>query len=119
MRLKTWITRSLMLAGWVACCPAPATPVLPDHQEFDAALQVPFQAHAGRAIVMHFEYPGAASGTPVAWQVAVLDRGGQVLREWDGGATPRRALRSWGSCAAGPAGSATPDLVRRPRARFR
>lgn len=87
MRLKTWITRSLMLAGWVACCPAPATPVLPDHQEFDAALQVPFQAHAGRAIVMHFEYPGAASGTPVAWQVAVLDRGGQVLREWDGGAT--------------------------------
>lgn len=106
MRLRTWITRSLMLAGWVACWSAPAAPVLPDHQEFDAALQVPFQAHAGRAIVMHFEYPGAASGTPVAWQVAVLDRGGQVLREWDGGATTRRALRSRGSCAAGPAGSA-------------
>jgi len=89
MRLKTWITRSLMLAGWVACCPAPAAPAAPDHQEFDAALQVPFQAHAGRAIVMHFEYPGASAGTPVAWQVALLDRGGQVLREWNGTAALR------------------------------
>lgn len=90
MRLKTWITRSLMLAGWVACLPAPAAPVLPDHQEFDAALQVPFQARAGRPIAMHFEYPGAAAGTPVAWQIALLDRSGRLLREWNGGS----ALRS-------------------------
>ncbi|WP_350015541.1 Ig-like domain-containing protein [Rhodanobacter sp. IGA1.0] len=79
------IVRSLMLAGCVACWPTLAAPLLPDHQEFDAALQVPFQATAGRDIVMHFEYPGANPGTPVAWQVALLDRDGQTLREWNGG----------------------------------
>jgi hypothetical protein len=79
------IVRSLVLAGCVACWPALAAPLLPDHQEFDAALQVPFQATAGRDIVMHFEYPGANPGTPVAWQVALLDRDGQSLREWNGG----------------------------------
>ncbi|WEN14189.1 Ig-like domain-containing protein [Rhodanobacter sp. AS-Z3] len=34
---------------------------------------------------MHFEYPGANPGTPVAWQIALLDRDGQLLREWNGG----------------------------------
>jgi hypothetical protein len=84
MQLKAMMTRSLVLAGLMICLPAPAASVLPDHQEFDAALQVPFRAHAGRAIVMHFEYPGAAVGTPVAWQVSLLDRSGQLLREWNG-----------------------------------
>lgn len=84
MRLKKMVTRSLVLAGWVLCLPTLAAPALPDHQEFDAALQVPFQADAARSIVMHFEYPGAAVGTPVAWQVSLLDRSGQLLREWNG-----------------------------------
>lgn len=79
------IARSLVLAGCVACWPTLAAPLLPDHQEFDAALQVPFQAVAGRDILMHFEYPGANPGTPVAWQVALLDRDGQSLHEWNGG----------------------------------
>lgn len=84
MRLKKMVTRSLVFAGWVLCLPTLAAPALPDHQEFDAALQVPFQADAARSIVMHFEYPGAAVGTPVAWQVSLLDRSGQLLREWNG-----------------------------------
>ncbi len=84
MQWKTMIARSLVLAGLVFCWPALAAPALPDHQEFDAALQVPFRADAARSIVMHFEYPGATAGTPVAWQIALLDRGGNALREWNG-----------------------------------
>ncbi|MHB1056408.1 MAG: CehA/McbA family metallohydrolase [Rhodanobacter sp.] len=84
MPLTTMIARGFVLAGLMFCLPAPATTVLPDHQEFDAALQVPFRAHAGRSIVMHFEYPGAAAGTPVAWQVSLLDRRGNAVREWNG-----------------------------------
>jgi hypothetical protein len=84
MSFKTTIARGLVLAGLVGCLPTLAGQVLPDHQEFDASLQVPFRADAARAIVMHFEYPGATAGTPVAWQVALLDRDGSALREWNG-----------------------------------
>lgn len=88
MQLRKMIARSLMLAGLVVCLPTLAGPaVLPDHQEFDAALQVPFQATAARSFIMHFEYPGAAVGTPVAWQIVLLDRSGDLLREWNGSAT--------------------------------
>lgn len=84
MQLKTMFARSLVLAGLVFCLPTLAAPVLPDHQEFDAALQVAFQTNAARTIVMHFEYPGATAGTPVAWQITLLDRSGNALREWNG-----------------------------------
>lgn len=89
MSWKTKIVRSLVLAGCVACWPTLAAPLLPDHQEFDASLQVPFQAAAGRDIVMHFEYPGANPGTPVAWQITLLDRQGSLLREWNGSSVLR------------------------------
>ena len=75
-----------MLAGLVMCLPTPAAPLLPDHQEFDASLQVPFRGDAARLIVMQFEYPGAAAGTPVAWQISLLDHAGNRLRTWDGNA---------------------------------
>ncbi len=84
MSLKTTIACSLVLAGLGCCLPAPAAQLLPDHQEFDASLQVPFQASAARSMTMHFEYPGATAGTPVAWQIALLDRRGNSLREWNG-----------------------------------
>jgi hypothetical protein len=84
MSLKTTIVCGLVAAGLVFCLPAPAAQLLPDHQEFDASLQVPFQASAARSITMHFEYPGATAGTPVAWQIALLDRSGNALREWNG-----------------------------------
>ena len=83
------MARALMLAG-LGCCGLPvawAGTVLPDHQEFEAALQVPFQAAAARSITLHFAYPGAAPGTPVAWEVALLDRDGRVLRAWNGQTT--------------------------------
>jgi len=87
MHFMKKMARSLVLAGMVACLPALAGPVLPDHQEFDASLQVPFQAPTGRSIVLQFEYPGVAVGTPVAWQVVLLDRRGDSLREWNGSST--------------------------------
>lgn len=84
MSLKTTIARGLVLAGLAFYLPTLAAQVLPDHQEFDASLQVPFRSDAARPIVLHFEYPGAIAGTPVAWQITLLDRGGNALREWEG-----------------------------------
>ena len=50
MSLKNMMARSLALAGLMICLPTFAASALPDHQEFDAALQVPFQAaSAGRS----------------------------------------------------------------------
>lgn len=85
MHVKTLLARCLLAAGLAGGIPAWAGMALPDHQEFDASLQVPFRAAtAARSIVMHFEYPGAAPGTPVAWEVALLGRDGQPLRTWQG-----------------------------------
>ena len=33
---------------------------------------------------MHFEYPGASVGTPVAWEISLLGHGDSVLRRWTG-----------------------------------
>lgn len=84
MEFKNAFARSLVLAGLITCFPAPAAPLLPDHQEFDASLQVPFRGDAARPITMQFEYPGAAAGTPVAWRISLLDHAGNELRSWDG-----------------------------------
>ena len=88
MRKTLWISGAgaALAAAMVATSWAASMP-LPDHQEFDAALQVPFKAAAKRPITLYFEYPGAAPGTPVAWQVDVLDAAGQVRRHWQGGTT--------------------------------
>ncbi|MGN6741433.1 CehA/McbA family metallohydrolase [Dyella sp.] len=94
MQKKSWIAGSLVLAGVVLCTPALATMPLPDHQEFGVALQVPFAATATRPIVLHFEYPGAAPGTPIAWEVDVLDASGQVRRHWQGSTTLAKARDS-------------------------
>jgi hypothetical protein len=84
MPSKKLIVCSLVLAGAVNCLSALAAVSLPDHHEFDATLQAPFRAAAARPITMQFSYPGAAAGTPVAWQIALLDRAGSVLRQWQG-----------------------------------
>ena len=94
MQRKSRIAGSLVLAGAVFCTPALATMPLPDHQEFGVALQVPFTASATRPITLHFEYPGAAPGTPIAWEVDVLDASGQVRRHWQGSTTLARARDS-------------------------
>ena len=86
MDLKSMMAGGLMFAGvfFVGTAFAGA---LPDHEEFDAALQVPFRGAGARPITLHFSYPGAVAGTPVAWEVALLRRDGTLLREWQGHAT--------------------------------
>ncbi|OZB61598.1 MAG: carbohydrate-binding protein CenC [Lysobacterales bacterium 14-68-21] len=91
MQRKSWIVGSLALAGAVFFTPVLANMPLPDHQEFGVALQVPFTATATRPITLHFEYPGAAPGTPIAWEVDVLDASGQVRRHWQGSTTLAKA----------------------------
>lgn len=52
----------------------------PDHYEFDATLDVPFQAQAGRfPIRLSFDYPGAGGATQAAWVLEVLDAQGRVV----------------------------------------
>ncbi len=84
MQLRNKMLRSLVLAGLVGCAPVWASTVLPDHHEFDAALEVPFRAEGVRPIILHFGYPGAAAGTPVAWEVSLIDHGGHQVRQWKG-----------------------------------
>ncbi|HWX66416.1 MAG TPA: Ig-like domain-containing protein [Rhodanobacter sp.] len=86
MKWKTMFAGGLLLACTVVAVPALAG-TLPDHEEFDAALQVPFRSTGVRPVTMHFSYPGATPGTPVAWEVTLLGRDGSALRTWQGHST--------------------------------
>ena len=86
MNWKTKLAGSLLLACAVVAVPALAG-TLPDHEEFDAALQVPFRSTGVRPVTMHFSYPGATPGTPVAWEVTLLGPDGSALRTWQGRST--------------------------------
>ncbi|WP_027484915.1 Ig-like domain-containing protein [Rhodanobacter sp. OR87] len=83
MNWKTRIAGGLLLACAVVAVPAFAGS-LPDHEEFDATLQVPFRSAGARPVTMHFSYPGATPGTQVAWEVALLGHDGSELRAWQG-----------------------------------
>ena len=110
MEWKKLLTGSLLTAGIVMALPALAGS-LPDHEEFETGLHVPFQAAGARVITLHFSYPGATAGTPVAWEVSVLGRNGDVLRSWQG----QGAIRAGGTQAQvtwdgrGAAGQALPS----------
>jgi hypothetical protein len=86
MNLKTKFAGGLLLACAIVAVPVFAG-VLPDHEEFDAALQVPFRSTGARPITMHFSYPGATPGTPVAWEITLLGGDGGALRTWQGRST--------------------------------
>ncbi|RCS30798.1 carbohydrate-binding protein CenC [Rhodanobacter denitrificans] len=83
MNWKTRIAGGLLLACSIVAAPAFAGS-LPDHEEFEATLQVPFRSTGVRPVTMHFSYPGAMPGTQVAWEVAVLGHDGGELRTWQG-----------------------------------
>ncbi|WP_266159490.1 Ig-like domain-containing protein [Dyella silvatica] len=81
--LRKTIRASLVLASMFTVG-AVFAGALPDHEEFEAALNVPFRSAGARPITLHFSYPGATAGTPVAWEVTLLRGDGSVLREWQG-----------------------------------
>lgn len=94
MELKRMMAGGLLAAGMMVLAPVMAG-TLPDHEEFEAALHVPFQAAGARTITLHFSYPGAAQGTPVAWEVELLGPNGAVVRSWQG----QGAIRAGGTQA--------------------
>jgi hypothetical protein len=56
---------------------------LPDHEEFEATLAVPFAASAGTAardFALRFEYPGVGSPQVVAWELTLRDARGAAVR---------------------------------------
>jgi len=83
MDLKSMMAGSLIAAGMFVVGSAFAG-ALPDHEEFEIGLHVPFAGAAARPIGLHFSYPGAAAGTPVAWEVELLAPNGTSLRSWQG-----------------------------------
>ena len=80
MNWEAMLVRSFALASILVFMPAIAG-TLPDHEEFDAALHVPFTGFGVRPITLQFSYPGASAGTPVAWEVALLGSDGLVKRD--------------------------------------
>ena len=65
---------------------APASK-LPDHEEFEATLNVPFVAKTGSAardLELRFEYPGLALQHLVGWELIVRDARGVSVRRMVG-----------------------------------
>jgi len=68
---------------------APASK-LPDHEEFEATLNVPFVAKTGRAardLELRFEYPGLGLQHLVGWELTVRDSRGVSVRRMVGEAS--------------------------------
>ncbi|TAL84802.1 MAG: carbohydrate-binding protein CenC [Rhodanobacter sp.] len=86
MKLKIKLAGGLMAVSAI-CAVSAFAGTLPDHQEFEATLQVPFRASGVRPVTLQFAYPGATSGTPIAWEIDLLGRDGSVLRSWKGHST--------------------------------
>lgn len=59
----------------------------PDHGEFEAYLQAPFQSAksgGGRDFGLRFSFPDAPAGTVAIWTLELLDSDGKPLRSWQG-----------------------------------
>ncbi len=89
MQKRLWRRHVLACALVLACTSVVANDLRhPDHYEFDATLEVPFQTQAGQfPIRLHFDYPGAGGATQAAWVLEVLDANGQVVGR-DAGLAP-------------------------------
>ncbi|HTL99084.1 MAG TPA: CehA/McbA family metallohydrolase, partial [Holophagaceae bacterium] len=59
---------------------------LPDHHEFEAAIQVPYTGQAGEArdFSLFFTFPDADQLLVATWRVQLLDADGRPLRVWRG-----------------------------------
>jgi len=58
-----------------------------DHQEFHAALDVPFSSSArsgARSFTVQMVYPGAPLGLPMVYRVELVGPGGDVVQTWVG-----------------------------------
>lgn len=62
---------------------------IPDHQEFDATLHVPFRADSqagaeARYFTMEFEYPYVTKEQAVTWRLELVGADGRVIDHWYG-----------------------------------
>ena len=74
---------SLSLA--VAGATSAANIAHPDHYEFDATLNAPLAAVAGRyPITLFFDYPASGTATAAAWTLEAVAPNGRVVRRWQG-----------------------------------
>lgn len=103
--------RAVILSGmmaWAGAAPPPAS-TLPDHREFDAALDVPYHAAPGarRGITLYLSYPDQGRRHQASWRLELRSQAGTVLRRWHGsvllGARARTIQLDWNGRAAGAA----------------
>ena len=60
---------------------------LPDHEEFEATVQVPFTASSGaRDLALRFAYPGVDAQQAVPWELTIRDAQGASVRRMVGDA---------------------------------
>jgi len=82
IRFNHWVA-----AAFLAGAAAPSWAVnFADHYEFEATLSVPYQADTTgrRDTALQFRFPGADSGTTVAWRLELVSPSDQVIRVWRG-----------------------------------
>ncbi|MCV2370652.1 CehA/McbA family metallohydrolase [Roseateles oligotrophus] len=80
---------ALLLSASAASAAMAANAVSPDHQEFEATLQVPYRAAAGaiaeaRSFTLRFEYPQVELAQTVSWRLELLDPAGALVQRWYG-----------------------------------
>ena len=80
---------ALLLSATAAGAGMAAPAASPDHQEFEATLQVPYRAAAGaiaeaRSFTLRFEYPQVESAQTVSWRLELLDPAGALVQRWYG-----------------------------------
>lgn len=92
---------------------ADPTAKYPDHHEFEAALNVPFNgvdATGARSFTVSLDYVGAPAGTLLGWRVDVRDTAGALVKRWSGAETYAGDARSLKLDWAGPGDSSTNGL---------
>jgi len=87
---------------------------LPDHEEFEATLSVPFAAPngaPGRDLELSFEYPGVGTQQVVAWELTVRDSRGAGVRRMVGETSllQRRVTRTVHWDGRGDGGRSLPE----------
>ncbi len=80
---------ALLLSAGAAGSGLAANAISPDHQEFEATVQVPYRAAANaiaeaRTFTLRFEYPQVEQAQTVSWRLDLLDPTGALVQRWYG-----------------------------------
>lgn len=84
-----FVPRAIALLAALSAAGLAFAAISPDHQEFEATLQVPYRAEAtaiaeARTFTLRFEYPQVERTQTVSWRLELLDPAGVQVQRWYG-----------------------------------